>query len=124
MSKTVSSRIDNKIHKDLVERCNQLGCNINEFVGESVKFTLYNESNFDFDPDDEIANESKKKGSESIIINTPRVFDCKDGFLYEDGNNLGKCLDFVLRNGQVYDKGGNFLGNIKGSLKAKIEIIE
>jgi hypothetical protein len=124
MSKTVSSRIDNRIHKDLVERCNQLGCNINEFVGESVKFTLYNESNFDFDLDDEIDSELNEKESEPIITNKSRVFDCKDGFLYEDGVNLGKCLDFTLRNGQVYDKTGKFLGTIQHSLKPKIEIVE
>lgn len=124
MSKTVSSRIDNRVHKDLVERCNQIGCNINEFVGESVKFTLYNESDFDFELDDNTDDESNKNDPEPVIQNKPRLFDCRDGFLYEDGVNLGKCLDFVLRNGQVYDKNGKLLGNTISSMKPKIEIIE
>jgi len=54
MTKTISSRIDNRTHNELIERCNKLGCNINEFIGESVKFLLTNESDFEFDVDEEI----------------------------------------------------------------------
>lgn len=52
MTKTVSARIDNSVHNNLVERCNKLGCNINEFVGESVKLMLTNSTDFEFEPEE------------------------------------------------------------------------
>ncbi len=46
-----------------MERCNKVGCNINEFVGESVKFMLYNESDFTLDPDEEEYQKNEPKAS-------------------------------------------------------------
>ncbi len=60
MTKTISSRIYNRTHNDLLERCNRIGYNINEFVAESVKFMLTNESDFEFDLEDDIVDESPK----------------------------------------------------------------
>jgi len=71
MTKTVSSRIDNIVHKDLMERCNKIGCNINEFVGESVKFMLYDKSDFTFDPDEESPKNEPKL--EVIDVPEPQV---------------------------------------------------
>ena len=68
MSKTVSARIDNRTHNELRERCNKLGCNINEFVGESVKLLLYNESDFDFEPEDEESSEMESEPKPKIKI--------------------------------------------------------
>ena len=63
MTKTVSSRIDNIVHKELMECCNKVSCNINEFVDESVKFMLYNESDFTLDPDEEEYQKNEPKSS-------------------------------------------------------------
>ena len=49
----------------------------------------------------------------SLVSGKQRNFDCKNGFLYEDGVYFGKCLDFVLKNGIVYDKTNKFLGKIE-----------
>ena len=65
MTKTVSARIDNRVHNDLVERCNQLGCNINEFVSECVKFMLFNESDFQFEPEDDNSDPEPEKPKET-----------------------------------------------------------
>ncbi len=46
-----------------MECCNKVGCNINEFVGESVKFMLYNESDFTLDPDEEEYQKNEPKSS-------------------------------------------------------------
>ena len=46
-----------------MECCNKVGCNINEFVGESVKFILYNESDFTFDLDEEEYQKNEPKSS-------------------------------------------------------------
>jgi len=48
LSKTVSSKIPNKLHEDLREICNQLGCTINEYVENCIEFLLNNSSEFDF----------------------------------------------------------------------------
>jgi hypothetical protein len=53
MSKTVSARISIDLHDELRDRCNQLGCTINEFVAESIKFAMYGYAEFAFDPEEE-----------------------------------------------------------------------
>ena len=124
MTKTVSARIDNKVHNDLVERCNQLGCNINEFVGECVKFMLFNESDFQFELEDDEPSEVESKSLKNKK-SEPKIFDCQDGNLYHDGNLFGKCADYNMRDGKVYDKSGEYLGQTRGSLpKATVTSIE
>ena len=123
MTKTVSARISNKNHEELRERCNQLGCNINEFVGECVKFMLFNESDFQFEPEDDEPSEvepepAKQKRPE------PKIFDCSDGNLYHNGNLFGKCIDYQMKSGKVYDDSGQYLGQTKDSLKATVTLIE
>ena len=124
MTKTVSARIDNRVHNDLTERCNQLGCNINEFVSECVKFMLFNESDFQFEPEEDEPSEiesdpQKQKRPE------PKIFDCHDGNLYHDGNLFGKCTDYQMKSGKVYDDSGQYLGQTRDSLpKATMTLIE
>ena len=57
MSKTVSSRLPNKRHDELRERCNKLGCTMNEFIENCIYFMLDGSSEFDFDFDEEISEE-------------------------------------------------------------------
>lgn len=58
MSRTVSARIPKELHEELREQCNKLGCSINDFVAESIKFSLYGSTDFDFGLDKE-ESESK-----------------------------------------------------------------
>jgi predicted HicB family RNase H-like nuclease len=53
MSRTVSARIPTELHEELREKCNKLGCSINDYVMESIKFAIIGSSEFDFDFDDE-----------------------------------------------------------------------
>ncbi len=71
MTKTISSRIDNRTHDDLIERCNKLGCNINEFVGESVKFLLSNESDFEFDLEESDSSNTEEPKPQITIREIP-----------------------------------------------------
>lgn len=41
MSRTVSARISKEMHDELIERCNDLGCSINDFIENSVEASLY-----------------------------------------------------------------------------------
>jgi len=63
MSKTVSSRLPNKKHDELRERCNKLGCTMNEFIENSIYLAMDNIADFEFDLDeseDEITSEIKE----------------------------------------------------------------
>ena len=62
MSRTVSARIPNKNHDALRERCNQLGCTINEYIEHSIEFALEGSTEFDFELEEsEIKSEDKPK---------------------------------------------------------------
>lgn len=65
LSKTVSSKIPNKLHEDLRERCNQLGCTINEYVENCIDFLLNDSSEFDFGGD---LGEPETTPKPSIIV--------------------------------------------------------
>lgn len=52
MSRTVTARIPPDLHEELLERCNRCGCNINDFVKESIAFAIYGSSEFDFGEDE------------------------------------------------------------------------
>jgi len=49
LSKTVSAKIPNKRHEELRDRCNQLGCTINEYIEHSLEFELDGSTEFGFD---------------------------------------------------------------------------
>jgi len=48
MSRTVSARIPNDVHEKLRERCNMVGCSINDFIEASIKISLDGHVEFDF----------------------------------------------------------------------------
>ena len=61
MSKTVTARIPVDLHDELLERCNHCGCNINDFVKESIAFMIYGSSDFNFgDEEDDESDEIKE----------------------------------------------------------------
>lgn len=74
MSKTVSSRLPNKRHDELRQRCNELGCTMNEFIENSIYLAMDNAVDFNFELDEpeqeekesEIKEESSKSESKSI----------------------------------------------------------
>lgn len=48
MSRTVSARIKPEMHEKLRERCNKIGCNINDFIESCIELGLTGHSDFDF----------------------------------------------------------------------------
>ena len=58
MSKTVSARIPNKNHEELLERCNRSGCTINEWLNECVNYLLTGSTDFDFGDESDEQSES------------------------------------------------------------------
>lgn len=115
-AKPTSVRLEPELQKELDERCTDLGCSRNDYVKESVKFMLYNESDFDFGNEDLDDDYQPQK--------TPREFDCKDGILYENGSALGKCSEYNLRDGKVHDKNWNYLGMIQHDPKPSVVLLD
>lgn len=53
MTKTVSARIPNIKHEELVERCNKVGCTINEWLNAAIDYMFTSSSDFDFGDEEE-----------------------------------------------------------------------
>jgi len=68
MSKTVSSRLPNKRHEELRERCNELGCTMNEFIENCIYFMLDGSSEFEFNLDDELEDDESETKEPKIVL--------------------------------------------------------
>ena len=101
-NRVIHARLDDTTHDQLFEKCNELGCSFTEYITDVVRSSL----------------EDDKSDLE------PKIFDCKDGNLFHDDNLFGKCADFKLNAGKVYDSFGNYLGQTRDSLKPTVTSIE
>jgi len=68
MSRTVSARIPNELHEEIRERCNKVGCSINDFLEASLEFALNDYSEFDFGNEEESEDEPLVKTKEAKIV--------------------------------------------------------
>jgi len=59
LSKTVSARIPNKNHEEILERCNRAGSTINEWLNSCIEYMLTGTSDFDFGEEDSNSIEPK-----------------------------------------------------------------
>jgi len=110
--KTVSTKLDKKDHERLVEMCNKEGQSVAEALREMIQDNCgawedYVESE---KPDEFI--EPTITESEYPKITILRTFTCSNGNLYEDGDFVGSCSDYELKQGNVY-KDGNQIGVIE-----------
>lgn len=69
LPKTVSARIENNMHEELIDRCNKVGCRVSDFVKASVEFCLYGYAEFDFGDEDG----EEQKTDEKPEAHTPRI---------------------------------------------------
>ena len=53
MSRTVSARIPKELHEELRERCNRVGCSINDYLQASIELGLTGHTEFDFGDEEE-----------------------------------------------------------------------
>jgi len=64
LSRTVSSRIPKELHEELLERCNRVGCTINDFVQAAIEFAINDTTEFDFgEPEEEDVGQFKLSSS-------------------------------------------------------------
>ena len=75
MSRTVSARIPKELHEELRERCNKVGCSINDFLEASIEFILCGHSEFDFgdEEDQEFEVTANEKSKEIPIAKVTRI---------------------------------------------------
>lgn len=86
MPKTVSARIENHTHDDLIDRCNKVGCRVSDFVKASIEFSLYGEVEFDFGMEEDKEDSSSIEKQEPKPTYTPRIH------YMEPPNNVGNTL--------------------------------
>ena len=84
MSKTVSSRLQDSKHEVLREKCNQLGCSMNDFIKDAIEMKLNGHKTESVE--DEILNcdccdDNVKEMNMKIIKN---VHNCDSSGLTED----------------------------------------
>ncbi len=60
MTKTVSSRISNKNHQELLEQCYKTGYTINERINEAIQYLFTEESEFNFGYEDEFEEDTSE----------------------------------------------------------------
>ena len=65
MSRTVSARIPQELHEKLRDKCNNLGCSINDYLTASIDLCLNDHTEFDF------GDEADHKESYSSINQEP-----------------------------------------------------
>lgn len=93
-SKIIHARIDDDIHNQLLEKCNELGCNLSDYF-----VTVLTGSLEDIDE----SNESEKTRQEPV--------------------NQHPKYDLDLSYGKVTDKEGNLIGYLKGFPKPEVKFI-
>ncbi len=82
--------------EEIDEICDGIGCSRNDWIKDTLQEKLRDEAN----DDPKIQK----------IIKKNRVFDCREGKLYEDDILLGDCSDYGIDKGNVYNKDGSFMG--------------
>jgi len=105
--KPTSIRIPEELLDYIDTICTDSGCSRNEYITTVLDEFVQNESDRD---------NSTKPTITIRDIDEFLVFDCVEGNLYVDGNFYGKCANFKLTNGKVYDESGNLIGQTKASL--------
>jgi len=85
MAQTVSARISKEMHDDLRERCNDLGCTINDFIENSVEASLY-DSEAEPTKDD---NRIEASNPEPAKVTNWKIID-------DDGNVIATSSEKIL----------------------------
>lgn len=71
MSKTVSARIEKEKHLQLVERCNKIGCTINDYLNGAIELALNGSTQADLGDgidDKDATPEAKPEPKYKVII--------------------------------------------------------
>jgi predicted DNA-binding protein len=74
LSRTVSARIPKELHEKLRDKCNNIGCSINDYLIGSIELCLNDYTDFDFGDEEEETEERTYKQSKEIpAVNVTKV---------------------------------------------------
>ena len=66
-TKTVTARIPEDFHSEIIDRCNREGCTVSFFLNKAIEFVINHEVDFNFGEDEDDTEEQEKSA------HTPRV---------------------------------------------------
>lgn len=58
-TKTISARIPEEVHTDILDRCNREGCTVNHFLNCAIELAITGYSEFDFADEDQDEEEKE-----------------------------------------------------------------
>ncbi|NDB63930.1 MAG: hypothetical protein EB170_08755 [Nitrosopumilaceae archaeon] len=87
----MSARITNQIHEKLIERCNLLGCSMNEYLNGAIELGLNGSTQQDLGIDLDVSDEEESR----LDNQTPK-------------------LNLSVEYGKITDAEGNLIGYVKG----------
>jgi len=83
-----SVRLDDNLLEEVDQRCDKLGCTRNDFIKNSVEFTIYNSSNFDFGNEDDEEGTEEPKPIITEIIEPKKSSMVMHGKILDDFGNV------------------------------------
>ena len=85
MSRTISARIPKEWHEEMRERCNNVGCTINDFLCGAIELALTGHTEQDFgDEEDDIEEESNTEVKHEVSTAKPTKVSYDDGKTWID----------------------------------------
>lgn len=70
MTKTVSARITNQTHEKLIERCNQIGCSVNEYLNGAIEFGLTGTTQQDLGDEIDDTDDAQEESPKTLSMPT------------------------------------------------------
>jgi len=116
-TKTASVRLPKEMYEEIDNICDGIGCSRNDWIKDKLQEGIREETN----QNSQDQEESKKP--QIIKVEDVIEFECKNGNLYENDSFFGKCSDYELNDGKVYEKNGKYLGKIKHDPKPQVVFI-
>ena len=69
MTKTVSTRIDDKVHEEILTRCNREGCTVAYFLEAAIQLALTGSTEFNFGEAEDVIAESGDVSRNTVRTN-------------------------------------------------------
>jgi len=92
MSRTVSARIPKEMHENLREKCNDLGCSINDYIGACIELMITGSSEFDFGDEEDSNMQKTAKDIQSDEEKFKPHYDCHGNYYtYDKDRKMWTC---------------------------------
>ena len=86
MSKTVSARIPGRVHDNLIEKCNRIGCTVNEYLIGAIELALDGSTDQELGLDVEESQITKQQ-KETQHGKVTKIIDDNGNVIYDSTQN-------------------------------------